>query len=367
MSLSMRVITGEMLRAAIDNMGMGSGSPARALSNAERATFADIGEADLPPRLPQPWRIISPNSNCLRRGHRNFHEDAEPECFIGPVGDGRMVLDTLQSILIGLGNPWIERKADFSFVDEHLRKPPQAEWKDAADALDGKAGFRMPNGNPVFENILAFLMLLNPELEGPTPAIFAFIKTGLEAGRELANRASRFRDDKLGIRGYPLAKWEISADWEQRNPKYPSYLSPRVKLLGRYGEAGGPTFDEMMLAAAVRKAFLAGEPWPPEIVGLATLPKPPEAEAIAAPASASAPAHTMTACTAERVTKWDMEPPEPPPEPPPSPPASDGRPRFTSGRMNYEPPEPPPDSSGDPGPGEADFIYSRDEWEDGRE
>ena len=294
----------------------------RILTETEKALFADIGEVDLPPRLPQPWRIISPNSHCLLRAHKSFHSDAKPERFIGPVSDSRMVLQTLRGILVGVENPWIERTSDFAFVAEHERKPPEAGWKNAADALDGKAGFRMSNGNPVFEHILAFWLLLNAELSRPTPGLFAFVKTGVDAGRELMNRASRFRDDALGIRGYVLGMWEIGTVYEQRNPKYPPYLTPIVRLLGRYGEAGGPTFDEMMLAAQVRKAFLAGEPWPPEISGAPAKALPASTEKPALPASASsasapssAPRAKMTV-TSGRQTKWDNQPPVPASEDP---------------------------------------------------
>ena len=279
------------------------------LTDAQKALFADVGEADLPPRLPQPWRIVSPNSACLRQGPRH-HPDARPATFIGPVGDGRMVLESLEGILVGAEQAWIERKPDFSFVAEHPAKPAEADWRKAEQTLDGKAGHRTPNGNLVVETIVSYWILLNEELQRPTPALFAFAKTGISAGRELMDRASRFRNEKLGIKGYVLGLWEIGAAWEQRNPKFPEYLTPRVKLLGKLGEAGGPSFDQVMLAAQVRQALKLNEPWPPSVIAVESGSARPALTA----SSPSAPSQPSAQTTSER-RRWDDDeggPPMPP-------------------------------------------------------
>jgi hypothetical protein len=280
----------------------------RILTDAQRALLGDVGEADLPPRLPEPFRLVAPASHCLLPGNRRYHKEAKPGTFLGLVEGVPTVLPKLTGIIAGVENTFIERTSDFGFIAEYARRPPDAVWLRADEASDGKAGLALPNGHRVHELIVLFLVLLNPELKAPSPGIFSFTKGNLAAARDLVDRASRLRDDELGVKGCVLGLIEISATLASGT--FGPYWAPVPRLIGKLGESLGPTLDQVLLAAAVRKGFKAGEAWPLAIAAVGA-EVPGQRPALAA-AQASEPRPQPRAQITSGRLKLDDGPPAPP-------------------------------------------------------
>ena len=250
------------------------------LSEAERRLIDAAGDLDLPPRLPDPFRIVHASSKCLLNTPSNprFNANARPGLFEGPGANGeRVVLPELVGTLAGGTRAFIERTAgEFgTFVREHADQPIEAVWRDASDSLDGKAGYTLPSGNKIGEILVTYWLLLNVE-NPPLPAVFVFAKSGLKAGRDLLDHARRLRLPKVNLKGHVLGKWRVWAELANGDPRRPPYLAPSWRLLGKYGEADGPTRAELMLTAQAGRALSGGELWPPDLEELTSLPAPRE-------------------------------------------------------------------------------------------
>ena len=73
------------------------------------------------------------------------------------------------------------------------------------------------------------------------------------------------------ISGMILGLGEWSSRLEQRGDY--RWLLPRVELVGKLGQAGGPSFEQVRFAAGLRQSFKRALPWtpaPPALTGMST-------------------------------------------------------------------------------------------------
>ena len=175
----------------------------------------------------------------------------------------------------------------------HPAKPADARWllpeggtNDKPASPDGKAGlFALIDadgkpGNRVEETIFGHLLVIPSDGRAAHGATFAFRSTSLAIGRDFANRASRLKAEIDGatLDGAVIGKWLLSSRLERKD-SFRWYL-PVLSLLGKLGEARGPTLNEVRFAARLRANFKQGLAWmamdPPEPPALEAPEGPPE-------------------------------------------------------------------------------------------
>jgi hypothetical protein len=237
------------------------------------------------PDLTSPVRarlaLMQPNSpETVQAAHnKRYHPEARAGAFLCTWADGTRTAfnDGVDASLVGFDLRWIEYHLDRGaergkFVAEHAKQPVDYEWLKVGQRGATKEGaYRIgADGKPysrVVKTLFAYLLV------GGKGAVLAFYSTALEDGFDFVNKANRLQiktADGKSLRGYALGKWRITSRPAERGGR--PYFRPTAELLGKLGEQGGPSVEEVLAHNAVRQAFLKGLSWAePQIEDHSTL------------------------------------------------------------------------------------------------
>jgi hypothetical protein len=172
-------------------------------------------------------------------------------------------------------------------VEDHgVRPPKDMEFLKKAGGVSNKIGkyeaglvaksgyYRIVDGKPgnVVRPTITCYMLVNGY-----GVSYAMYGTAYTVVRDLVTRAERLRvrvevDGKTEeLKGCTLGKYRFTSKFETRDYTYPV---PVVEIVGRLGEAGGPTLAEWRTVQPLRQAFKEGGEWTP--MEALDPPAPPE-------------------------------------------------------------------------------------------
>ena len=107
----------------------------------------------------------------------------------------------------------------------------------------------------------------------PFVATQAFHGTAFSIGKDMLRRAGRKAAGEE-VANPVLIKWRMTSRAGGGNGN--RWQLPEPTVIGRFGEANGPTIEEVRAAARLRKAFKQGLPWalePPEPPRLDAVPQ----------------------------------------------------------------------------------------------
>jgi hypothetical protein len=270
------------------------------LSAAELSLLKGVGEADLASQGPLGVQLLQSNSPHLVEDSKEYlGELAKAGMYAVPHAGEWLLVKEFILQLIAFTRAYLEWLAGRGgFVASHAEKPGDAVWLakgqrhptwDLEDVGVERAGFWRANTNKVEEVISAHGLISNVGLTAPIAGVLGFRSTSLAVGRELADRSQRLRIEGEEIKGIVLGKWKVTSRLEKRDD-YRWHL-PVVTLVGKFGEATGPTLVDTLLAARLRQAFKQGETWEPPGEPPVPPPPPPIAHATTSESRESAGRH----------------------------------------------------------------------------
>ena len=150
------------------------------------------------------------------------------------------------------------------FIESHPEMPKDAGWKDGPS---GKRICRDSQGRVVQEARNAFMKVESTDQLG----FYRFNKTALPIGRDLTNRAQVLTVEGLkGVKGCVLGRYRMTSRLKEEDDR--RWFLPVIEYLGKLGQKGGPSIDQVMELAQLRDTFLAGGKPALEIEGP---PEPP--------------------------------------------------------------------------------------------
>lgn len=211
---------------------------------------ADVSGADLPPAPPKLTALVQAGSADLL----DQIPDLAAGDFAVPVPDGyRLVKGAtgLTVVPVYFNIAWVEWGADRSgLVAVYPTKPNDAQWFSADNSPTSKAGFHNADGNKLEQTVYASLLVTEDE---PFPMTFAFRSSAFQIGRDFAGSAERVSSLDRRLVGAVCGKWRLTSRVEKKLD-YRWHI-PVTTRLGVFGQATGPTVDEMRQAAEMRLAF----------------------------------------------------------------------------------------------------------------
>jgi hypothetical protein len=257
------------------------------LSASDLALTAD-DTPDLPTAIGARAVLLAPLSRALDTSSDSFLVGAAAGDFViyTSGGDPKIVKGAIgfTCMVIGFDRPWIEYPEKLgNDIIRHPKKPSDVDWLDRSEGGAEQPGnYRIgPNGelgNRVVETGIAYLLV-----EGIDEVVsLSFTKTALrlsfngfiDAAQRLAIRSGP--DGLQWISGCTLGKFRITSRLiDNANRRW---HVPKVTLIGKLGEEGGPSIEEWRAAQGLRLAAKAPPPVP--------LASPPVAPLVAGPPEA---------------------------------------------------------------------------------
>jgi hypothetical protein len=229
------------------------------LSDVDRALFAGASGADLADLGPTPITLNQALSPAVLPGDGNV-PSAKLGGYVVPYNDKSIPVERFRSIVFAFTEDFREYRPNRGGLacPPYSEMPADARWYDDRTPL----GNYRDNGNIVEDTINCFMLVvgLRPTTFG---GVFRFARTSLTVGRDLGNRAQRLKVEGENIAGMIIGMWE----WSSRHVPKPggkSYYSPVLTLVGKLGEAKGPSLEWVRFAAQLRQKFKEGLPWAPE-------------------------------------------------------------------------------------------------------
>jgi hypothetical protein len=223
----------------------------------EDIALAEGDAPDLAIRARSKITLVQSNSPELIPGDKRYVPGAAVGSFIVPQGDGREAVAKVDFVAVGFSDYFDEYLPNRGpYVTTHLRKPPGAVWLNAKRDNVEKTGLWLPNGNRVVEVLLVYLVMT-----GGVGASFAFYGTGFPVGRDFSDRAASLKATvgTASVHSCTVGKWRLTATFEKDGDL--RWCKPAVSLLGKLGEAKGPTIAEWRQAQTLRRAVKDGAPW----------------------------------------------------------------------------------------------------------
>jgi hypothetical protein len=159
------------------------------------------------------------------------------------------------------------------YVGPHSVMPPDARWLKKNESPDGREGlYRSSNDNRIEETWYVPELILPDDGSPPFVATQSFHSTACVIGKDMLRRAARkVMVDGALVSNPALIKWRMTSRFASGDGN--RWPVPVPTIVGRFGEANGPTADQVGLAAKLRKAFQQGLPMGEE-------PPTPPSEAI---------------------------------------------------------------------------------------
>jgi hypothetical protein len=201
-------------------------------------------------------------------------------------------------MVIGLERVWVEYPVG-DHVIRHPEKPSDAVWLSRGEKGAERPGLHRigPSGelgNRVPETVIAYLLV-----DGVVEVVsYSFASTALRIGNAFSDTAQKLAirsgpDGLQWVTGCTLGKFRITSRLIDRGGR--RWHVPKVTLIGKLGEEGGPSIEEWRAAQGLRLAAKAPPPVP--------LASPPVAPLVAGP-----PAPPTAAAEYEYVDDRDLVP-----------------------------------------------------------
>jgi hypothetical protein len=244
------------------------------LTPEERALVESGAEPDLPSGMPPLAALLQSTSLQLQPGNTDFVVGACQGDFLVPRDGGFVLIKGTIGITfvpVGFETQWPQFRpfrGGYAGVT-HASKPVNAKWLkpektfDKPASPDGKQGNYLidADGNPgdkIEETLYLHALVLPGDSHPPHGVSFSFHSTSLSIGKDFGKRAERLQVTTNGhpLKGYVVAKWKLTSFYKKPD-KY-GWWEPVLSLVGKLGEASGPTREETLLAARLRANFKQG-------------------------------------------------------------------------------------------------------------
>ena len=253
------------------------------LTDADRASFLCDDGRDTPFRDRQSMSLNHATSPALVIGGSAHVPGAVIGGYTVSLGDERVPMASVlfQVIAFTLSHPeYTVGLGDGDrgvFVCDHgVAEPSGMKFLKQGERGVAKAGFYRINdgrpGNKVVPTVTAYGLVDGHGIS------YAMYGTAFKPGKDWVIRAERLRakaeiDGKIEeLRGCTLGRFKLTSAIEKKGML--SYPVPVITLVGKLGEAGGPTFEQWLLVKQLRKAFKDGDWTPAEAIDP---PDPPPA------------------------------------------------------------------------------------------
>jgi hypothetical protein len=216
---------------------------------------------DVPSRGPALTTVVQPTGKDLDPASPKYVEGARPGDIAMRFSDGESIaassINFIPVALITRFNVFEPSQGgeQGAFREPPLdKRPPDATWHRDAN---GRRQCLLPDGAVVKEQ----KMLVAIEETTKRSIVIEAHSTALAAMNAMLDRATGCRVaytlpngaiDRL--RGMFLTKWSMSTE-EQRKGSY-RWFGPSFELLGKLGEMGGPTIEEVLRARRARETFI---------------------------------------------------------------------------------------------------------------
>jgi hypothetical protein len=234
---------------------------------------------DMPLQEYQPAiALLQSNSPQLIRGNKAFVANAMAGTYLVPVGDGGIVLESLDFLLLRfvLNHPEFQKGGIGGPIHDYgVDKPRDADFHYAHEGYP-RSGHYLPSGNEVVPTITAYMLAM---IEGRLyPNIFRFTHSAHTIGKNLYFRTEKLKAavDGKEERGCAVGKYRLTATLRTDGGR--SWFQPVCTVLGKVGEDRGPALEQARCAIGVREALLAGADWAslelPAPAATPSLPKP---------------------------------------------------------------------------------------------
>jgi hypothetical protein len=248
-------------------------SSTAAFTPEDLALLGETSGSDLPAGFVDLIKLMQPTSAELVPGDPKEVRNAIVGDYVIPRLDEQILVKGpvgYDCLIIGAECHWPEYvPGRGGFVTSHVDKPNDARWLKPHESPDGKEGlYRSTNDNRVEETWYVHELILPDDESAPFVATQSFSSTAVGIGKDMLRRAGR---KVAGVANSVLTKWRVRSRIEKRNDK--RWALPEPIILGRYGEPGGPTPEQMRLAGELRRSLKQGLPIAPEP------PEPPAIEA----------------------------------------------------------------------------------------
>jgi hypothetical protein len=263
------------------------------LSPEELAELAETAGDDLPPGLADLIKLMQGQNREVSPGDAKHIEGAFLGDFVIPRGDEQIVVRGpvgYSYVALGAECHWPEYlPARAGFVCPHDTKPPDTRWLKPNESPDGREGnYRQTNSNRIEETWYSHQLILPDDGSKPFVATYGFHGTACPIGKDMLRRASR-KAQGQAVGNSVLVKWRMTSRPETGGGN--RWFLPVPVIVGRHGEASGPTDDQVRLAIKLRSAFKQGLPIeadPP------TPPMPPTLDQDAKPVVVATPRPMIT-------------------------------------------------------------------------
>jgi hypothetical protein len=245
---------------------------------------------DLPITTSAYVALLAPLSRALDSNSERPLKNAHAGDFAAYTSDGGVTVFPgeagFPSMVLGIEEVWIERPEGDEPI-RHAKKPPDVTWLDRGELGNENPGTYQISpdgklGNPVTLTLIFYLLI-----DGIAEVVeMHFSKTALRlCGRGFKDMAQRLAvrigpDGLRWVTGCTLGKFLVTSRVVDGGSH--RWHVPKVALIGKLGEEGGPSMEEWRTAQAMRMAAKAPPPKP--------LTSAPTAPLVAGPAEA-APAH----------------------------------------------------------------------------
>jgi hypothetical protein len=216
-------------------------------------------------------KLLAALSRELDTSSDNYLPNAHAGDFAIFTSDGTIVVPGATGFIgqtLAFERPWIEYLEGEEPI-RHLKKPPGVIF-----VYRGERGAEQPGtyqikadgtvGNRVTETLIAYLLIKEPKIDEVVS--LNFTKTALrKSGNNFQNTAQQLAvrigpDGLQWVTGCTLGKFRITSRIAEDDNR--RWHVPKVVLLGKLGEEGGPTIEEWRTAQGLRMAAKAPAPVP---------------------------------------------------------------------------------------------------------
>ena len=253
------------------------------LTPADWALVEGCAEPDLPSGMPPLAALLQSTSLQLQPGNEGYVPGAVMGDFVVPRDGGLVLVKGATGITfvpVGFETTWPQFRPfrqGWAGVT-HAEKPANALWlkpektvdyagRERPASPDGKEGHYLIDvdgkpGDKIEETLYLHMLVLPGDGHPPHGVSFAFHSTSLSIGNDFEKRAERLQVEIDGkpLKGYVVGKWKLSSEYKENDTGF-GWHKPVLSLIGKLGEAHGPSITEMRQAARLRASFKQGSAW----------------------------------------------------------------------------------------------------------
>jgi hypothetical protein len=215
-------------------------------------------------------KLLAPLSQELDTSSDSFLANAHAGDFVIYTGGSEPVVINgvagFICMVLGFERPWIEYGRTRDDTVRHAKRLPDAVWLDRGEkGVERPGEYRIdPNGevgNRVVKTVIAYLLI-----DGVDEVVtYYFQSTALKVGNAFIDVVQKLAirsgpDGLQWIAGCTLGRWRVTSRIAESGSR--RWHLPKVALIGRLGEEGGPSLEEWRRAQGLRIAAKAPTPVP---------------------------------------------------------------------------------------------------------